>query len=352
MDALRSLDFNPKVLNEFAVRTRNGGILSLIAILLALTLFISELRLYWSVEKVEYLEVDDAAAGGSRRGTVVTDKTMRINFDISFPATPCALLSLDAVDASGANSVDVIHNVFKRRLTAGGEAIGEGQRSGELAAMRSTAELVKEKQRAIAEGRPAAAVAAGACGDCYGAGEGEGACCNTCEEVREAYKKKGWQLMMKGVTQCEQEGFYGDAAAQLAAGEGCNAFGRLDVPKVPGSFHFGPSPALQTMYQHVSELIAYTYSSFNVTHRVNALSFGPYVPEAVAAASKGGRGATAPLDARAVNIPAGTGMHQYFAKLVPLVYTPLSGNQLLSYQFSVTEHFRKLDPALAQLEAS
>lgn len=28
------------------------------------------------------------------------------------------------------------------------------------------------------------------CGSCYGAG-GEGVCCNTCEEVREVYKKKG-----------------------------------------------------------------------------------------------------------------------------------------------------------------
>jgi len=344
MDALRALDFNPKVLNEFAVRTRNGGILSLIAILLALTLFVSELRLYWGVEKLEYMEVDDAAAGGSRGGATVKDKTMRINFDITFPSTPCALLSLDAVDASGANSVDVIHNVFKRRLSPEGNFLGEGLRTGELSAMRKTADLIKEKQKAIAEGRPTQAVKEGTCGDCYGAADA-GVCCNTCEDVREAYKKKGWQLMMKGVVQCEQEGFYGDVEAQLAGKEGCNAFGRLDVPKVPGSFHFGPSPSLQTVYQHVTELISYTYTSFNVSHRVNGLSFGPYIPPDV-----GGKG-IAPLDARAVNVPEGTGMHQYFAKLVPLVYTPIRGGEVISYQFSVTEHYRKLDPSQAQLEA-
>ncbi len=31
------------------------------------------------------------------------------------------------------------------------------------------------------------------CGDCYG-GTSESGCCNTCEEVREAYIKKGWSF--------------------------------------------------------------------------------------------------------------------------------------------------------------
>jgi hypothetical protein len=308
-------------------------------------LFFSELRTFLTTEKVEAMEVDDAAAGGWRAGKEVTGKSMRINFDISFPATPCGMLSLDAMDASGAASVDVIHNVFKRRLDAAGYPIGEGQKAGDLGAVRSMEELVREKKRAIAEGRPVARVAEGACGDCYGAGA-EGQCCNTCEEVRDVYRKKGWQLQMKGVTQCEQEGFYGDVTAQLGAREGCNAYGSLEVPKVPGSFHFGPSQSMQNTYQHVSDLIAFTYGAFNISHRVNALSFGPYV-----AADVGGKG-VAPLDGRSVLLPAGTGMHQYFAKLVPLVYAPLSGQSVLSYQFSVTEHLRKLDHGQAQVEAA
>jgi hypothetical protein len=233
-------------------------------------LFFSELRTFLTTEKVEAMEVDDAAAGGWRAGKEVTGKSMRINFDISFPATPCGMLSLDAMDASGAASVDVIHNVFKRRLDAAGYPIGEGQKAGDLGAVRSMEELVKEKKKAIAEGRPVARVVDGACGDCYGAGA-EGQCCNTCEEVREVYRKKGWQLQMKGVTQCEQEGFYGDVSAQLGAREGCNAYGSLEVPKVPGSFHFGPGPSLQYSYQTINDLVAFAYNSFNVTHRFNAV---------------------------------------------------------------------------------
>ena len=41
-----------------------------------------------------------------------------------------------------------------------------------------------------------------------------------------------------------------------------------------------------------------------------------------------------------------------FSQLVPLIYVPLSGPELLSYQFSVTEHVRLLDPAQAQMEAA
>ena len=31
------------------------------------------------------------------------------------------------------------------------------------------------------------------CGDCFGAGE-QGACCNTCEKLIEAYRKKKWNI--------------------------------------------------------------------------------------------------------------------------------------------------------------
>ncbi len=90
----------------------------------------------------------------------------------------------------------------------------------------------------------------------------------------------------------------------------------------------------------MSDLIAFTYSSFNASHRFNSLSFGAYYPGAARSA----------LDGRAVNIPAGSAMHQYFVKLVPLVYTPISGPTVTSYQFSVTEHSRNLNPAQAELE--
>lgn len=232
--SIADLDVHPKLISDFAVRTRTGAFVSIAAIAIAALLFLSELRFYLTTEKVEHMEVDDASAGGMRLGAAVGGKQLRINFDITFPDLPCAMVSLDAVDASGTHSMDVLHNIFKRRLDPTGVPVGEIQRSGELRTLKSTEDLLKEKQRAIAEGRPAVKVDEGVCGDCYGGGDA-GQCCNTCEDVREVYRKKGWQFRMEGVSQCTKEGFVGDVTAQLAAvregvwggggGSGCGSAG-------------------------------------------------------------------------------------------------------------------------------
>lgn len=37
-------------------------------------------------------------------------------FACSFPSMPCAVVSLDAMDASGQHQLEVMHDVFKQRL--------------------------------------------------------------------------------------------------------------------------------------------------------------------------------------------------------------------------------------------
>lgn len=333
--ALERLDLHPKTVKDFAVRTKTGAAVSIASILIALLLFVSELRWYTTVEVEEHMEVDDMTRGAK----------MRINFDLVFPSLPCALLSVDAVDASGEHQLEILHDVFKRRLDTEGNSIAQVERS-DRRTLKSREELLKEKQKAIAEGRheapkPAAGSSGSAlCGDCYGAGE-PGQCCSTCEEVRALYKRKGWQFSMENVEQCKSEGFYGDVNAQVAAKEGCNVYGHLEVPKVPGNLHFAPSHSVQHAYTQVQDLLAFTLNNFNISHRVNMLSFGPYYP-----------GAHYPLDDRERMLEEGSGSQQYFVKLVPTEYTPLGGpsTTVHTYQFSVTEHLRRLDPRTATAE--
>lgn len=173
---LQSLDLNPKLAKDAAVRTKSGAALSLISLLLSGVLLISELSYYWSTEKVEYMEVDP-----------IRGATMRINFDVTFPSMPCAVVSLDAMDASGHNTLDILHDVFKRRLDKTGAPIGASTK-GEMNTLKSKDELLREKQRIIADGvKPTAVTDPNYCGDCYGAGIA-GQCCNTCEEVRAVYR--------------------------------------------------------------------------------------------------------------------------------------------------------------------
>jgi len=267
LKALESIDLHPKTVKDFAVRTKTGAAVSLASLFIAFLLFVSELRWYLTREVVEHMEVDDSV-----RGT-----KMRINFDVVFPSMPCAMISVDAVDASGKHQLEILHDVFKRRLDQEGNPVGGiTAERGDRKTLTKKDDLLKEKQKAIAEGRPVAtAVGAGTCGDCYGAGD-PGQCCNTCEEVRNLYKRKGWQFNMEGVEQCKREGFFGDVSAQVSAREGCNVYGHLEVPKVPGNLHFAPAHSVQHAYGQISDLMAFTLNTFNISHRINALSFGPY----------------------------------------------------------------------------
>lgn len=56
-------------------------------------------------------------------------------------------------------------------------------------------------------------------------------CCNNCEQVREAYRLKGWAFNnADGIVQCEREGWTDKLKEQ--ANEGCAMYGYLLVNKV------------------------------------------------------------------------------------------------------------------------
>jgi hypothetical protein len=83
---------------------------------------------------------------------------------------------------------------------------------------------------------------------------------------------------MQTISQCNNEGYTGDVTAQLAAKEGCNIYGHIDVPKVAGNIHFAPGHGVQHAYAHIHDLSQFPPEAFNISHRINSLSFGPYFP--------------------------------------------------------------------------
>ena len=71
-------------------------------------------------------------------------------------------------------------------------------------------------------------------------------CCNSCEDVREAYRRKGWALQdPDGIEQCKREGWAHKMEAQK--NEGCKLFGYLEVNKVSDGYMGGRLPALDGM---------------------------------------------------------------------------------------------------------
>lgn len=60
-------------------------------------------------------------------------------------------------------------------------------------------------------------------------------CCNTCDDVREAYRRRGWAFKNPDtIEQCKREGF--SQKMQEQKNEGCQVYGFLEVNKVRDGF--------------------------------------------------------------------------------------------------------------------
>ncbi|KAL8239543.1 hypothetical protein R6Q59_016110 [Mikania micrantha] len=171
---VRNLDVYPKVNEDFYSRTLSGGVITLASSLAMLFLVFSELALYLQPVTETKLVVDTS------RG-----EKLKINFDISFPAVSCTLLSLDAMDISGEQHLDIKHDVIKKRIDTNGNLI---QVRRDQIGIPKLGKPIQKHGGEIAQNETY-------CGSCYGAEFSAVDCCNSCDEVREAYRKRGWGLM-------------------------------------------------------------------------------------------------------------------------------------------------------------
>ncbi|KAL7119405.1 hypothetical protein ACP275_02G060900 [Erythranthe tilingii] len=304
---LRNLDAYPKINEDFYSRTLSGGVITLVSSIFIALLFLSEFRLYLHTVTDSKLVVDTSRGG-----------KLRINFDVTFPSVPCTLLSVDAMDISGERHMDIRHDIFKKRIDSHGNVI-ETRQDGIGA---PTIEKPLQKHGGRLEHNETY------CGSCFGAETSDEECCNSCEEVREAYRKRGWGMTNTDlIDQCKREGFVQKVKEE--EGEGCNIHGSLEVNKVAGNFHFAPGKSFHQTNMHLLDLLALQSESCNISHKINKLSFGDSIP-----------GIVNPLDGVEWVQIRPNGVYQYFLKVVPTIYTNIKGHTIQSNQFSVTEHYK------------
>jgi len=301
---------------------------SIICVVVMVLLFASEIRLYLTPEVREELVVDTTRTG-----------KLKINIDFVFSRVSCDFLVLDAMDVSGEQHMDLSHNIYKRRLDIDSlRPIEEPQKQLSIGFASNKTDSSTTTTTSTTTEKPA-------CGSCYGAETEERKCCNTCNEVRDAYRAKTWKFDPRGVEQCKgEEGVesYSESEAK-AFKEGCQIYGFIEVNRVGGSFHVAPGRSFSVSGVHVHDVQPFSSSDFNMTHKIRHLSFGRQLNSGDNAAQRH----VNPLDGVEAPAEKGATMFQYYVKIVPTLYTKqaqggsadeTAAEVLSTYQFSVTRH--------------
>ncbi|KAG1152174.1 hypothetical protein G6F37_005747 [Rhizopus arrhizus] len=309
----RKLDAYAKTLDDFRVRTATGGAVTIISGLCILILVLFETAQYLTpIMKPEIL-VD----GGNM-------EKLPIKFDITFPHLPCYMLSLDIMDESGEHISSYDHDVYKERLDPNGEVI-TAEKSNDLS--NSQAKNAREHNMNVPDDY---------CGSCYGA-KGSNECCNTCEEIQNAYSELGWNVDPDNFEQCIREGWKEKIESQSR--EGCRMHGTLLVNKIRGNFHFSAGKAFKQSGSHIHDMSTFLHNdkNQNFMHTIQHLQFGNHDYNS----EKQKRTKSSELIHPLENIKSGNSetaiMYQYFLKIVPTEFNFLSGKRIRTFQYSVSK---------------
>jgi len=303
---LKNMDIYQKVAEDYKVQTSWGAALSLLGWAIIFVLVLGELHDHFTLKTHEHMIVDTSL-----------HKTLQVNVNITFHALTCAEVHFDAMDVAGDNQLNIEHDMLKQRLSPHGKFIGE-----------PGIEIIGEKEE---EQEP---LPEDYCGPCYGAESDELKCCNTCEDLKAVYVRKGWSLtnILKDSVQCLRD--KSNPFASVKSGEGCQVSGSMNVNKVAGNFHIAHGESIIKDGHHIHQFNVQEAPKFNISHTIHHISFGQNYPNMP----------PNPLDqvSRIIDLQIGTGLFQYFIKVIPTVYTSENGDQLVTNQYTFTERFRPL----------
>lgn len=285
----------PKVDQEFIVKTKSGGIVSMIACALIGILCTAEILSWISQNQAEVSNTFvDTSLG----------KLMRVNLNITFPALACEDLHLDVIDVAGDSQLDIEDTLKKKKLHLDGRPFS----SKEIEVETNQHRQMQQKQEQVLKSE----LPESYCGPCYGAHEQDDQCCQTCDEVIQAYTKKRWksELLRYSAEQCIREGRDKTEPKKMAKGQGCNLSGYMMLNRVSGNFHIAMGEGIERDGRHIHTYMPEDAPNFNASHVIHELSFGPPV-------------GSEPLSGSTKIVTADTGttgLFQYFIKVVPTTF--------------------------------
>lgn len=287
LDNLKHFDIYKKVHDDYCEKSQAGGVVTVMTSLIVALLFWSEINAFCTMDIIDSISVD-----------VRINQNLPISMNVTFPHLRCDEVSVDTVDSSGDNQVNVHGNLHKDSLDAKG---------------RVTVEKPLKPD---------------ACLSCLEAYDEEHQCCNTCKDLKEAYTAKDLQLkeILETSEQCRHS-------------IGCRIHGRVVVNKVSGNVHVALGRSTVRNGKLVHEFNMHDVSNgFNTSHTIESIDFGDHVP-----------GLVSPLEGTTKIVRHGAYMFHYYIKLVPTVYVDKRGKELYTNQYSVTDSAKNVQVKTGEL---
>ena len=329
--SLSWFDVYTKIDDDYRVKTQSGGYISLVGWIVILVLVLAETGNYFTPQVREHMIVD----------TTLGD-SLKININMTFHALTCAEANVDAMDVAGDNQLSIEHSMFKQRISKEGILIGEPgiEIVGSAVKVETKAADNKDKGgneiQKNSEGEE--------CESCFGAESSTRKCCNSCKDLKDAYTAMGWSHgeIMKTSPQCLRD--KENPFAHVAPGEGCRISGSMSVNKVAGNFHIAHGESIVRDGRHIHQFLPEEAPGFNISHTIHSISFGE--PHASLPANLEYVLHRNPLDgiSKIVDPKIGTGLYQYFIKVVPTIYKDSYRRDkvITTAQYTMTERFRPL----------
>jgi len=344
---LKKYDLYIKPHQDFQIRTAYGGIVTILAIISTISLFLLELNVYLTPEITSDMRVDTSKKSD-----------LPISLDITFPKAPCDALSFSYIDVAGRSAVNLEHTMMKQMLDSRGEPINE-----------ESSRIIIDSDanaNAQAQSQPESSEAPGSdsnsdrkddapdteCGSCYGAETMKTPCCNTCKDVELAYRIKGWRLMEKDkISQCVKENpelltsWGAKVRKSLENKEGCRIHGEITVNRVAGSLYIAPGGT--TLKEHGTMVHKYPgmegqgiydfIYNLDHAHKIDEFRFGEdKLPNQENPLDGTDTFESEKKEYKAIR-------HTYFLKIVPSTYEYISKKKLSAAQYSMTEHADNVD---------
>ena len=249
MEFIKNLDFYPKFTDDFSKKTKTGGILAILSFILMTILFYFRF-ISWLNPPIETHFFVPKTKLPFRYGRVIDPDRlpkMDINFDIFLYHLPCSYIHVDVFDTIQESDESTEGKIKMERYDQNQNRIHQKH-------------FPKDQESFPEE----------YCGSCYGMKEG---CCNTCKDVRKAFKAKKKPLPpIATIEQCARE----DYVEQLKnmANESCRVYGKVSVHEHPGTLHIAPGDSLEETNDDVYEKLGVNISMLNISHKVIHFSVG------------------------------------------------------------------------------